>query len=693
MRLTLELLGPPQLRLDNTPVTTSRRAVIALLAYLAVNDIHHPRQRHTREALSSLLWPNYDQSKALSNLRHILWEVTQFIGEGWILAEHETIYQNPKADLALDVAQFRSLLEQASQQPDPAFRVPLLVAAEKLYRGDFLSGFSLKDASSFNEWVMAEGETLRRDFAFALDALVDDYVALNQSQAAIPYTQRLIALDPINEGGHRKLMQLFALTNQQTAAIQQYQALERLLRKELNVDPQPETRELYKKIRRGDFKQVYVEKKSAQLQTSAPKYNLPVQLTMFIGREKEHNDIGRLIAKYRLVTLIGPGGIGKTRLSLQIGQSLLNNYPNGVWFIPLESLTDEDLVPQTVASLLGIVKLPGQPILETLVNELRHQELLLILDNCEHVLDVCAQVAAALLKNCPKAKVLATSRDLLRLEGEASYHVPPLAIPQNPDTQSTDELANYESIQLFAQRAALIASSFEITKANVGTVVKICNRLDGIPLAIELAAARIDIFSPEEILNQLNYSFNLLVSNTRSLLTRHQTMRACIEWGWNLLTDAERMFLRHLSVFPGGWTLAAARAIGVQDSLERTSALWKKSFVVVHQQAGYETRYGFHEVVRSYAQEKLVEAGEEATIRDRHLEYFLQFVRTFEPGMHSADQTAWLERLFVERDNIRAAMEWAARTNVQAGLYLSNRLRTLWENCDLREEARWLLMI
>jgi predicted ATPase/DNA-binding SARP family transcriptional activator len=693
MRLTLELLGPPQLRLDNTPATTSRRAVIALLAYLAVSDVNHPGKRHTREALSTLFWPNYDQSKALSNLRHILWEVTKFIGEGWILAEHETIYLNPKADLALDVAQFRSLLSQASQQSDPAFRIPLLSAAHKLYRGDFLSGFSLKEASSFNDWVLEEGERLRRDFTLALESLVDDYYALNQPQAAIPHAQRLIALDPLNESGYRKLMHLYALTDQQPAAIQQYHSLEKLLRKELNVDPQPETRELYKKIRRGELMPASVEKKTAQIRTIPPKHNLPVHLTTFIGRERERDEISRLIARDRLVTLIGPGGIGKTRLSLLTGQYLLDRYPDGVWFVPLESLGDEELVPQTIASSLGIVESPGLAIVETLVNILQSKTLLLILDNCEHVLEACAQLAETLLKNCPSVKILATSRDVLRLEGEASYYVPPLAVPQNSNTQSIEELASYESVQLFAQRAALVVASFEITKENVRTIVRICNRLDGIPLAIELAAARIDIFSLEEILNQLDHSFHLLVRNTRSLLPRHQTMRACIEWGWNLLTESERTFIRHLSVFPGGWTLAAARAIGVKDSLERTSALWKKSFVVVHQQSGYDTRYGFHEVIRSYAQEKLVEAGEEKTIRDRHLEYFLQFVRQFDRSPQGAHQAAWLERLFLERDNIRAALEWAARTNVQAGLYLSNRLRTLWDHCDLQEEARWLLTI
>lgn len=285
------------------------------------------------------------------------------------------------------------------------------------------------------------------------------------------------------------------------------------------------------------------------------------------------------------------------------------------------------------------------------------------------------------------------SRDLLRLEGEAAYHVPSLTVPENRKTLSMDEVLSSKSVQLFVQRAALVLSNFEISETNVETLVRICNRLEGIPLAIELAAAHVDIFTPDEILEQLSRSFDLLVSSTRSPYPRHQTMRASIGWGWTLLTEAERMFMRQLSVFIGGWTLQAAQAIGVKDSLERTRALWKKTFVVVHQQAGYETRYGFHEVVRSFAQEKLVEAGEEKPMRDRHLEYFLELSRQFEPALHGVDQVLSLERLFVERNNIRAALEWAARTNVPAGLYLSNRLRTFWEHYDLREEARWLLMI
>lgn len=693
MQLAIQLIGTPQFQLDHVPITAGRRVVAALLAYLAVSGLEHPGQRFGREALAALFWTDYDPAKALANLRHTLWEVAQFIGEGWVNTDHETVYLKPDADLSLDVAQFRSLLEQASAQSDPALRIPLLRQAAKLYRGDFLSGFSLRDGPGFNEWAIARAETLRREFASSLETLIEDYGTRNQASLAIPYAQRLIELDPLHEAAHRKLMRLYALTDQQAAAIQQYRALEKLLRKELNVDPQPETRELYKRIRKREFEPVPGEERIPGRETGKPKHNLPIHLTTFIGREKEIDAISKLISHNRLVTLIGAGGIGKTRLALRTGQSLLSQYPDGVWYIPLESLTDEDLVPQTVVSLLEIPQVPEHSIVEALANELQRKNLLLILDNCEHVLDACAQLAERLLKNCPGLYLLATSREALRLEGEAFYQLGPLAIPDPGVTRPIEALAQYGSIRLFTERAKLVISDFALTNANIGTVVKICERLDGIPLAIELAAAHMDIFTLEELLSQLNRSFDLLVSEARSVLPRHQTMRTSIDWGWNLLSEPERMFIRHLSVFRGGWTLQAAQAIGETHSQKLTGALVKKSFVVVHRQDAQETRYRFHEVIRSYAQDKLIEAGEEKTMRDRHLEYVLELSRQFEPALRGIDQDVWLERLFVEQDNIRAAMEWAARTHVHAGLYLSGRLRLFWEKYEFPEEARWLLTI
>jgi predicted ATPase len=382
---------------------------------------------------------------------------------------------------------------------------------------------------------------------------------------------------------------------------------------------------------------------------------------------------------------------------LQTGRSLLDDYPDGVWFVPLESLVDEKMLVPTVASYVGISKLPDQTLLDTLIHTLRGRTMLLILDNCEHLLEACSQLVETLLKNCPNLKILATSRDSLRLEGEAFFHVPALAAPKDTNVLSVGQLANYESIRLFAERAALVLSGFEVTKENAGAVIEICKRLDGLPLAIELASARVDLFKVEEILDQLNRSFDLLVSSQRSISQRHQTLRASIDWGWNLLTDSEQIFMRRLSVFAGGWTLPAAQAVCDGKTpfagVELTSALVRKSLVVVQQDPTRETRYDFHEMIRTYAWEKLLEAGEEEVIRDRHLDYFLELSRQFEPALRGTDQLAWLERLYLERDNFRAALQWAAKMNVEAGLYLSGRLRTFWENYASQGEKRWLLMI
>ena len=277
MHLALHLLGPPKLDLDNAPIPIDRRKTLALLAYLALN-----RGSHTRDFLSSLLWPNYDQAKAFTNLRHTLWETQQTIGEGWIVADRETIALNVDAStgriLWLDVATFESLITESRTQADVSLRIPPLSDSVKLYRNHFLTGFSLKDAPSFTEWAFAESENLRRKFASALSLLSDDHCSLGQAETAIPYARRLVALDPLNEAAHCRLMQVYIQAGEYNAALKQYQACEKILRKELGIDPQPETRALYKQIRKGEFKPIQLVTQNV---TGAPQHNLPLQLKLF----------------------------------------------------------------------------------------------------------------------------------------------------------------------------------------------------------------------------------------------------------------------------------------------------------------------------------------------------------------------------------------------------------------------------
>jgi len=683
-RLVLQFLGLPQVHLDDQPIVTDRRKAIALLAYLAVNDIGNTHQRYSRESLSALLWPEYDQAKAFSNLRRTIWEVHQTTGEHWLVADRETVHLNPDAQIDLDVAHFHDLLSKGHEQDDPALRIDLLSEAAKLYRDHFLTGFSLKDAFPFNEWAYSESETLRRQLAEALARLSEDYCALGQAESGIPHTRRLISLDPLNESAHRLLMQIYIQAGQHSAALKQYQTFEQLLRKELNLDPQPETHALYKKIRKREIKSTPVLEQNI---TASPPHNLPFQLTSFIGREKEQEEIIHLIGKYRLVTLAGVGGIGKTRLALQVGEKVLNNYPAGVWFISLDSLSDSTLVPQTVAAVFDIREGSNRPVIEILINILRGKTTLLILDNCEHLLEACSQFIATLLQNCSNLNILVTSRELINIAGEASYYVPTLAIPED----SIANLDEYSSVQLFVERAQLALSTFVVTKENANAIIEICRRVDGIPMAIELAAVRVNILQVEEILKQLQYSFTLLSSDGRKIVPRQQALKASMDWSWGLLTDTEQTFMRQLSVFAGGWTLNSAQAIYGGDVLDLTSALVKKSLIVVHQESDRETRYRLHEIVRQYAREKLAESGEEANMSTLHLKYFLQLSEQAELLLRGPEQVKWFSRIFDERDNIRAALAWASKVgDVETGLYLSSRLDRFWDSFDMREGMSWL---
>jgi predicted ATPase/DNA-binding SARP family transcriptional activator len=679
-RLALHLLGPPQLTIDKTSISFNRRKSLALMAYLSME-----RDQHRRESLSSLLWPDTDQSNAFKNLRQVLWEIQQILGDGWLVADRETVCLDDHADVWLDVREFNSLISQSNSQDDITLRRSLLADAAHLYRHHFLAGFSLKDAHPFNDWAFAESEGLRNKLANVLRRLSEDYLALGQSREAIPHARRLVSLDPLDESAHRQLMEVYLQAGQHTAALKQYQTCEQILRKELNLDPQPETRELYKKIRKGEIMPVPVEEST---QPSIPQHNLPHQILTFIGRQKEQNEIFTLLEKKRLVTLVGAGGIGKTSLSLQVGKGLQNEYPNGIWFIALDSLSNPELVTQTAASIFNIREGGDRPLLGKLIDSLRAKTTLLIFDNCEHLLNACAELISALLTSCPDIKVLATSRESLGIQGEAVYTMPSLPLPEE-EIQSMENLTEYASVQLFAERAVLAQPSFQLTGENIRTVVDICRKVDGIPLAIELAAARVNILQVDEISQQLQASFDLLASDSRTIMPRHQTLKASLDWSWGLLNESEQKFMCQLSVFAGGWTLESAQAVCDGDVLELTGTLVKKSLIMVDQETGQGTRYRFHEIVREYAHGKFHGSMDEDAIHDRHLKYFREFSKRSELELRGPSRVDWMERLNDERNNLRAALHRAEKTDLESGLNLAGSLRQYWESSDMHEGIGW----
>jgi predicted ATPase/class 3 adenylate cyclase/Tfp pilus assembly protein PilF len=414
--------------------------------------------------------------------------------------------------------------------------------------------------------------------------------------------------------------------------------------------------------------------------------NLPQQVTSFIGREKEMAEVKTLLGKNRLLTLTGSGGCGKTRLGLQVAAEVLENYPNGAWLVELAPLADLTLVPQAVASVLGVREEAGKPLVQTLVETLKVKRLLVVLDNCEHVLDACARLVDALLKNCPHVRVLASSREGLGIAGELTYRIPSLSSPDPRQAVTGESVGQYEAVQLFIERALFHLPTFAVTNQNAPALAAVCHRLDGIPLAIELAAARVRSLSVEEINSKLDNRFRLLTGGSRTALPRQQTLLALLEWSYNLLNEEEKALLYRLSVFAGGWTLEAAEAVGIGPNVEDWEvldllmSLVDKSLVVAEQEHGH-TRYRLLETVRQYARYRLLEIGEgeSEAVQERHRDFFLAMAEAAEPNLAGPEQGEWLNRLEAEHENLRAGLEWSLKEgNTTEGLRFCGALQRYW---------------
>ena len=418
--------------------------------------------------------------------------------------------------------------------------------------------------------------------------------------------------------------------------------------------------------------------------------NLPVQLTSFIGREREIEEGRRLLSQARLVTLTGSGGTGKTRLALQLAAEMLADFADGVWLVELAPVTDPGSVLPALASVLELRTAPGLPLVDLVTNHLRHRRMLIVLDNCEHLIDACARLADHLLRACPALTILASSREGLGIAGEASYRVPSLSLP-GPEATTAEALRHSEAAQLFVERAGAANAHFALTPPNVRAVAQICHRLDGIPLALELAAARAKLFSAEQIAARLDDRFRLLTGGNRTALPRQQTLRALIDWSYDLLSEPERALLRRLSVFAGGWTFEAADAVCADlDVLGLLDQLVNKSLVVMEENQG-QARYHMLETIRQYAREKLLEAGEVAALRDRHFDYCLKLSQEAEPELRS-NKLIWFDRLTQDYDNLRAAIDWGQAGRAEDSLRLVGNLIFFWGFGldDYQEALGWL---
>ena len=434
--------------------------------------------------------------------------------------------------------------------------------------------------------------------------------------------------------------------------------------------------------------------------------NLPLALTELIGREQALAELVQLADSARLLTLTGAGGIGKTRLAIQLGVELLSRFPDGVWLVELAALSDPNLVPQAVASALSAREQPGHSITQTLIEHLQPRRVCLILDNCEHLISSCAQLAAILLPRCPKLTIIATSREVLHTAGETTWIVPPLEvpsteyrIPNGPEKLSTEYsmLDSVPSVALFVERARAGRPDFALTERNALAVAKICRELDGMPLAIELAAANTRALSVEQIASRLSQRFGLLTGGSRAALPRHQTLRAAVDWSYDLLSEQERALFRLLAVFAGGWDLKALESLHTSMGFteDRTISLLKelidKSLVVMEERDG-EARYRMLETIREYAQERLIESGEYEAAKGQHLRYYGAMVRQAEIELQGENALPWMDRLQAEYDNIRAALGWALHLqDGEAAGWLAFGLYRFWDRIGYGSEAlMWL---
>ena len=429
-------------------------------------------------------------------------------------------------------------------------------------------------------------------------------------------------------------------------------------------------------------------------------HNLPLQLTSFIGREREIGEVVALLDNHRLVTLTGPGGTGKTRLSLRVAEDVLAWFPNGVWFVELAELGDPELVPRKIAATLGLLESPQRSPLDQLKDYLHGRQLLIVLDNCDHLIAACASIAEALLQDCPELKILASSREVMQLTGEIVYQVPALAVPDSLEFPQLESLSDFSAVRLFVERAAGVNPGFAITTDNARAIIQIGHCLDGIPLAIELAAARVSVLSVEQIAARLDDRFRLLTGGSRTAAARQQTLQASIDWSYSLLDESERLLLRRLSVFHGGWTLELASEVcsfnGLDefDVLDGLSQLVNKSLIQSASGADGSRRYHQLETIRQYAREKLLDSGKSELLRNRHLDTFIRLVEAAELNLRGPRQVEWLDRLEVELDNLRTALEWALAEEGQKGLRLATSMFWFWNNRGYRVEGEnWLRLL
>lgn len=660
-RLTISLLGALQISLDGEPVTDfATDKARALLAYLAV-EADKP---HLRDELAGLLWPDQPRRKGRHNLRQTLSYVRQAIGDQktetpFLHVTRQTIQFDTRRPHWLDVAEFARLVEMCRRHRHRSLEacVPCMRRMEQvadLYRGEFLEHFFIGDSAAFEEWASLQREWLHRQAVRALALLSPYHERRGEYAQARHYARRQVELEPWREEAHRQLMRLLALDGERSAALAQYEACRRVLSEELGVEPAAATVALYEQIR--DMADQHL----SGLRTRGI-VNLPPAPTSFVGREDDLNALAERLADpdCRLLTLVGPGGIGKTRLALRAAAKQVGVFDDGVVFVPLASLDSSDALALAVADELGFAFYERKEPAQQLLDYLRAKTLLLVLDSMEHLL-AGEDFLIDVLRYAPGVVLLVTSRERLNLQEEWVYSVDGLTYPEldvaeeiTPDV--IEKAMSYSAVNLFCQRAGQVERHFSLSEANLGWVARICRLVEGMPLAIELAAAWVAVRSCEAIGREIERSCDVLATSLRNVPQRQRSIRATFEHSWRLLSKEERRVFRRLAVFRGGFEGDAAEAVA-GASPATLAALVGKSLL----RRTPSGRYHVYKLLRQYAAEKLQEDDEEQEeTRTRHAAHYAAFLQAQEPALKGACQREAVNGIRAEIDNVRAAWHWA----------------------------------
>jgi predicted ATPase/DNA-binding SARP family transcriptional activator len=692
----IELFGPLCARRESRIITHFKTPkTSALLAYLASGE----QQAYRREELVDIFWPEdpFDAGRlslrvALHTLRSYL-DGPQEKEDSVLVSNRASVHLDPTA-YTTDKAEFEDYLKRALRASAEADQKAWLIRAIELYHGELLPGLE-------DPWIVGTRQRLADSYLMALRRLIKLLGKNHEYDLAIEYARRAIQTDPLREESHRTLMRLYALIGRPKVALQQYHELQRILKSELDITPSAHTRELAQQFSQSSTSSQAEESQAVvdiapmpsqpTVETSVAPSNLPAPTTPFLGREDSIETVVAMLdpSETRLVTLTGLAGCGKSRLALAVAMQLQDVYQGAVWWVPLASLSDPSLIGEAIGQALRLPPSAEGTRFDQVVEALATRPTLLILDNFEHLADGGAATVQTLLERVPHLTCLITSRHRLKLTSEYEYLVRPLEIPAFGG--SVESLVACASVQLFVDRARAVNPSFRLTEINRTPIATICQQLEGIPLALELAAAWVQTLTPAQILARLTPRFKLLVSRNADVPIRHASLRVALDWSVDQLYPDDRRFFTYLAVFRGGWTLEAAEAVCTEpNSLEYLTQLRERSLLIAEENAD-GMRFRLLETLREYADWQLGDKTR-AEIANRHAAYYLELAEQAFKEIYGPDAALWLDRLEAERDNLYAALDWTLRhPETATGLQLAGALSRFWYVRGYAEEGlRWL---